>query len=138
MVRILSHLRVFELKKLSHLKALTWDGYFELKSKRNVKSKLHPRANTSSNDFLSHLKDLRVYPHIMELKIIWIADVDINIKPIRNQDLFNNVDLYNSNLDLFNADNDVDAGYPTDFVFDGSRNEYYPIEITKGLNYNSL
>ena len=38
-------------------------------------SKLHPRDNTSFNDFLSHLKDLREYPHIMELKIIWIGDV---------------------------------------------------------------
>jgi len=67
-----------------------------------------------------------------------LAYFDNDIKPIRNQDLFNDVDLFNSGLDLFNADNDVDAGYATDFVFDGSRNEYYPIDITQGLNYNSL
>jgi len=66
-----------------------------------------------------------------------LAYFDNKIKPIRNQDLFNNVDLYNSNLDLFNADNDVDAGYATDFVFDGSRNEYYPIDITQGDNYGN-
>ena len=35
MIRILSHLRVFELKKVSHLKVLTRDGYFELKLKKN-------------------------------------------------------------------------------------------------------
>ena len=34
-VRILSHLRVFELKKVSQLKVLTRDGYFELKLKKN-------------------------------------------------------------------------------------------------------
>ena len=34
-LRILSHLRVFELKKVSQLKVLTRDGYFELKLKRN-------------------------------------------------------------------------------------------------------
>ena len=34
-LRILSHLRVFELKKVSQLKVLTRDGYFELKLKKN-------------------------------------------------------------------------------------------------------
>ena len=35
MIRILSHLRIFELKKVSHLRILTRDQYFEQKLKRN-------------------------------------------------------------------------------------------------------
>ena len=35
MIRILSHLRIFELKKVSHLRILTRDQYFEQELKRN-------------------------------------------------------------------------------------------------------
>ena len=54
MIRILSHLRVFELKKVSHLKVLTRDGYF---------------------DFLSHLKVPPVVPNTFEifLKCVFVA-----------------------------------------------------------------
>ena len=34
MIRILSHLKIFELKKVSHLKFLTRDQFFEQKLKR--------------------------------------------------------------------------------------------------------
>ena len=52
-LRILSHLGVFELKKVSHLKVLTRDGYFELKLKRNWTVRI-----------LSHLKVTCICLHV--------------------------------------------------------------------------
>ena len=40
-----------------------------------------------------------------------------------------NVDLFDSGVNLFNADRD-------DFGYGGSKKEYYPIDITQGLNNN--
>jgi len=42
-----------------------------------------------------------------------------------------NVDLFDSGVNLFNADRD-------DFGYGGSKKEYYPIDITQGLNNNLL
>ena len=63
MVPILSHLRVFELKKVSHLKVLTRDGYFELKIEEKLNSsnfelsQSYMHVTTSpSMTFLSYLK----------------------------------------------------------------------------------
>ena len=66
MVRIFSHFRVFEPKKVSHLKVETHGRYFEVKLKMNwtlriLCSKSQARDKTSFDDFLSHLKDPRVH-----------------------------------------------------------------------------
>ena len=70
-VQILSHLRVFEPKKVSQLKVMLRDGYYELEFKKKLNSsnfeqsqsymQMSSRVNTSFEDFLSHLKDPRVY-----------------------------------------------------------------------------
>ena len=80
MIRILSHLRIFELKKVSHLRILTRDQYFEQKLRRNwiVRTLSHlnmPSCDMTSFDvFLSHLK-IPPVPRFM----FWVAEPNKSI-----------------------------------------------------------
>ena len=65
-VRILNHLRILKLKKVTHLRKKSRDRYFEQKLKRNLTFRIHISTYDidSFDGFLSYVRVLHVFYYI--------------------------------------------------------------------------